>query len=388
MDFLTFPPDYWGGPRHNRHYFCEALSKQNRVLFASPPFYLVDLINKIGSAKLPKSGVKPINNNLVTYIPSKLLFTNYRFPMLHNLMRKQRIRTIRNLMKQQGMESPILLMWHPNYADMIGNFNEKLVVYYVYDNLSGYIGGDDTRKSQAEIDLLEKADVTFVLSNELYKENKNYSGNIFLLPNAVDYDLFSTARLESTTIPEELEKIPGPRIGYIGTINEKVDLDILEHIADSRPDWSIVLIGRDNYQVATEKERFYRFLDKNNVYRFDYREFSTIPSYIKGLDICLMCYVINDWTFYGDPSKMHEYLASGKPTLATNLPAIEEFSDVIDIPKTKECWIKAIDKGLNEQDDIMKNKRIKVAEENSYQSRVHYATKVIEDALTKKGITR
>jgi glycosyltransferase involved in cell wall biosynthesis len=287
-------------------------------------------------------------------------------------------------MKKMGIESPVLLIWHPQFLDMLDFFPNAVVVYYVYDNLTGYIGGDDSRRYEEEDELLRRADVTFVLSQELLNKHAEFSANIHLLPNAVDYDLFSTSRAESTQIPDELSQIPGPRIGYIGTINEKVDLEILEEISAARPAWSIVLIGRDNYQRQEERQRFLTLLERDNVFRFGYREYATIPSYIKGLDVCMMCYVINDWTFYGDPSKMHEYLASGKPTIATALPAIKEFSDVIDIPDSKKDWVSVIDKRLNEQCEELSAERIDVAKQNSYQARVRRAIEVLGVARDKR----
>ncbi|MES9970622.1 MAG: glycosyltransferase [Candidatus Thiodiazotropha sp.] len=384
MDILTFPPDYWDGPRHNRHYFCEELSKQHKVLFASPPFYLVDLLRKYGKGLLPNSGVNYVNENLMTYIPPKFLFTNYRFPNLNNKLRDMRVNRIKKLMHKHSMQKPILLMWHPVFNDMIDYFEDSLLVYYIYDNLSGYVGSDPSKEYEAEVELIKRADITFALSKELYDKNKKYSKNIHLLPNAVNYDLFKQSRDDATTVPSELADIPGPRIGYIGTINEKVDLNILECIAEERPEWSVVLIGRDNYQTE-EKQRFEEFLKRKNVFRFGYKEYSTIPSYIKGLDALLMCYVINDWTFYGDPSKMHEYLASGKPTIATALPAMKEFEHVIDIPEAPEAWVDAIEKGLNEKDDEMKKIRIEVAQQNSYENRAKRATQIINDAILKKA---
>ena len=79
---------------------------------------------------------------------------------------------------------------------------------------------------------------------------------------------------------------------------------------------------------------------------FGHRPFDLVPAYIKGLDVCMMCYVINNWTFYGDPSKLHEYLASGKPTIGTGLPSIREFADVVQIPETPQEWVAAVDRAL------------------------------------------
>jgi glycosyltransferase involved in cell wall biosynthesis len=385
MNILTLGPDYWEGQRHNRQYFCEELSKSNRVLFVSPPFYLVDLIRSHGKGRIPvRSGLTKMNDNLKAYIPPKFLFTNYRYPRINNAMRQARVCRIKKIMKSWAFYNPILLVWHPAYSDMIGHFGEKLVVYYVYDNYSGYVGGDPGKPDIAEIELLKKADIVFVLSKELYEQKKQWASDIYHLPNAVDYDLFSGSRDPITEIPNDIANLSRPVIGYIGTINEKVDVPLLDYISGKRRDWSILLIGRENYQVNEMKRQFYKLLSKSNVYWLGYKHYASIPNYIKGLDICMMCYIINDWTYFGDPSKMHEYLASGKPVIATALPAIREFSDVIVIPETKEGWVEAIDEALRETDSQKVQHRIDVAIENSYQNRVRTAIGIINKKLISK----
>lgn len=383
MDILTFPPDYWNGPRHNRHYFCEELSKENRVLFVSPPIYVVDLLRRNLRSKLHKSGSKYINKNLLTYTPSKILFTNYRFLKLNELMREIRISRIKSLMEKMDIKKPVLLIWHPKYMDMLGNFDEALLVYYVYDQYTGYIGGDPTKPDEKEIELLKRADIVFTLTKGLYEDKKNWAREIYHLPNAVDYDLFSSSRDPLTKVPEDIASIPKPILGYIGTINEKVDVPLLDYISTVRKDWSIVLVGRENYSIQEARKGFEALIAKKNVYWLGPKPYDSIPAYIKGLDICMMCYVINNWTFYGDPSKMHEYLASGKPTIATGLPAIKEYNHVIDIPDSKEGWVKTIEKGLKESDLSMPEKRINIAKENSYSSRIKFATDIIKKKLNK-----
>lgn len=380
ISILSFGPDYWDGPRHNRHYFCEELAKHAKVLFVSPPFYIVRILREGYKGTLNRSGIKKVSNDFYVYSPSKLLFSIYRYPRLNRLLADLRRKRVKKIMRQMKMTNPVLLIWHPAFLDMIGNFDEALVIYYVYDNISGYVGGSG-QKSKKEIELLRKADIVFSLSQELVKENKKWAKSIVHLPNAVDFELFSRSRLAETPIPEDLAAIPEPRIGYIGTINEKVDIDLLDYIAESRPAWSIVLIGRDNYQTDHESKKFHELLRRNNVFRIKYVEYNRVPDYLKGLSVCMMCYRINDWTYFGDPSKMHEYLASGKPTVAVALPAIKEFEEVIAIPETKEGWIEAIEAGLNEKDDYLARKRIEVAFENSYQKRVARAIEIINARL-------
>lgn len=384
MDFVSFSPDYWDGPRHNRHYFCQALAKSHKVVFCSPPFYIVTLMRQLGRRTLSRSGTRRLGPNLINYVPPKLLFTNHRYPAVNEWMKRRRIDQVRRLIDRENLRNPILLIWHPNFRDWIGRLEESLIVYYVYDQYSGYTGGKAAEPDPNELELMERADVVFVLSAELFRDKQKWSRNIYHLPNAVDFNLFSRACDVSTAVPADIAGIHGPRVGYIGTINEKLDVGLLEHVAARRPDWSIVLVGRQNYTVAAELQRFLALTARANVHWLGPRPYDAVPAYIKGLDVCMMCYVINDWTYFGDPSKMHEYLASGKPTIAAGLPAIREFADVIAIPGTPDGWVQAIDEGLRDVDEEARRRRIETARLNSYPNRVEKATAIIRQALERR----
>lgn len=386
MNFLSFVPDYWDGPRHNRHYFCLELAKQHRVLFVSPPFYIGKLLRRDARRHAPRSGLTRVTDRLFTYVPPKWLFTNHRFPWLHRLLREIRIFLLRRLARKYGFTDPVLLVWHPAHLEMLGRFGERLVVYYIYDHLSGYSGGDPRKRWSSELELIRKADLVFVLSHKLLEENRQYNSNIHLLANAVDFDLFAQARSESTEIPADISSIRGPRIGYIGTINEKVNVELLSEVASSRPAWSIVLIGRENYKDPQAKKQFENLVARSNVHWLPYKEPAALPGYLKALDVCLMCYVVNGWTYYGDPSKMHEYLAAGKPTVGAPLPAIQEFSNVVRVAESNRDWIDAIQASLGEQGVQHADERIHVARLNSYPERIRRAIELIEAALARKQI--
>jgi glycosyltransferase involved in cell wall biosynthesis len=384
MNVLTFGGDYWDGPRHNRHYFLEELGRHDRVLFVSPAVHLARLIERIGP--FYPSGVRRINDGLVNYTPSKWLFENHRLPWLDAQMKAQRRRRVRALMRRFDVADPVLLLWHPHYRDMIGRFGERLVVYYAYDQYTGYTGGD-AKASPEEIELMERADVVLALSRELAADKRKHVSNpekIVHLANAADYRMFSASRAPETVVPADIASIPGPRIGYIGTINEKVNLPVLEALA-ARPEWRLVLIGRENYKVAEEKARFLALAARPNVHWLGHRSFDQVPAYIKGLDVLMMCYVINNWTFYGDPSKLHEYLASGKPTIGTGLPSIREFADVVAIPETPPEWVAAVDRALAERDPALVERRIETARRNSYEARIQRFHDVVDEALRRKG---
>lgn len=387
LSFLSLNPDYWEGPRHNRHYFCQELSKHAPVLFSSPAFNIARVVDNLGKWTLPPSGTRELSSNLVVHSPSKWLFTNHRFPSVNRWMRDQRIDALRRLMAQRSMTSPVLIVWHPQYADLIGQFDERLVVYYVYDQYTGYAGGTGEQSAE-EIALFKKADVIFVLSKELYEQKKAYAKHVVHLANAVDFDLFSRSRDAATVVPEDIATIPGPRIGYIGTINEKVNLPVLERIAETHPEWSLVLVGRQNYTNPDEKARFFALSERPNVHWRPYKPYDQVPACIKGLDVLLMSYVINGWTFYGDPSKLHEYLASGKPTIGTGLSSIREFSDVVTVADSPDEWVDAIEAALAETGDEMRRRRIQTAMDNSYAARIATFLRVVQERLGTAGGAR
>ena len=387
MDFVSFVPDYWDGPRHNRHFFCLELAKRHKVLFVSPPFSIEKILRRGSRHALSDSGTQQVARQLWIHVPPKFLFTNFRFPWLDRLFRRVRLHLLRQKMRRLGFRNPILLVWHPQYLEMLDEFAGIPSIYYIYDHLSGYTGADPKQRSPRELELIRRVDLVFVLSRKLLEENQSYAKDIVLLPNAVDFEHFSKARAPETQVPEDLATIPRPRIGYVGSINEKVDIDLLEHMATKRPDWSIVLIGRQNFSSTAEKSKFNRLLEHSNVEWISYRNPDVLPAYLKGLDVCLMCYVINGWTYYGDPSKMHEYLAAGKPTVGAPLPSILEYRDVVEVPSSHDEWIDAVARSLDDVSEASRDRRIEVARANSYAERIDQALAVIEDRFGDCGVS-
>lgn len=382
LNVVSFTPDYWDGPRHNRHYFSRELSQHANVLFVSPPFNISRVVDDIGKGQLSKSGVREISPSLVNHVHSKWLFTHHRFPAVAAWMAEQRLNAVRRTARRFRMDrDPVLLIWHPNFRDMVGQFNERLVVYYVYDQYAGYTGSGGNVRSPGELDLMAKSDVVFVLSKELYELKKADAKKVVHLANAVDFDHFSRARDAATVVPADMAAIPGPRIGYIGTMNEKLNVPILEALSSAHAEWSIVLVGRENYTNADEKRRFLALTERPNVHWLPYKPPEQVPAYLKGLDVCMMCYVINGWTFYGDPSKLHEYLASGKPTVGVGLSSIKEFNDVVTVVDTPEDWVTAVEAALRDTGPEITARRIETARQNSYAARIDRFLSVIRDTL-------
>jgi len=267
-------------------------------------------------------------------------------------------------------------LWNPRFVTQIGEFGESLVIYHKYDNYSGYFGGGNEADPNEKI-LLEKADIVFVSSMGLYEMHKRHCREIEFVPNGVDYDYFSTISASSVPLPDDLQKIPGPRVGYVGVINEKVDFRLLKYLCDSHPEWSILLVG----PVKVRHQPFIDDLESlktcRNCYFLGSKSHKEVPRYIAGLDVAMMCYLINDWTYYGYPLKMHEYLACGKPIVSTDLPAVREFRDVVRIATSIAEWEEAIAGYLSIDSKEEISRRMSVARENSWSERIRRIERII-----------
>jgi glycosyltransferase involved in cell wall biosynthesis len=376
-DFISIQPDYWDSPWQNRHGFLQELSKTNRIFFLSPPFYIVDLIQSRGKGRTKLSGFSTITPNLYSYVPQRYLPLNYRFETINKFVETLRENSIRKKLMELKFKKPVLIIWHPYFLDMIGKFKESLTIYYKYDHYSGYIDGDG-KISPKERMLLEKVDMVLVTSQGLYNLHENDCNEIHFVPNGVDYEKFSESLTNKILVAHDIENIPQPRLGYVGVINEKVDFKLLTYLCKSRPQWSIVLVGPVKVQLQKFKKNLEELQNQKNCYFLGKKENKQVPSYIKGLDVCMMCYLVNEWTYYGYPLKMHEYLACGKPTVSADLPEVRPFENVITIAKDKSRWVTAIEDNLQKDSKENISKRLNVAYENSWGKRVNKVLSLIK----------
>jgi GT2 family glycosyltransferase len=143
------------------------------------------------------------------------------------------------------------------------------------------------------------------------------------LPNAVEPR--STDPRESS---EELRTIPRPRLGYVGTLHSaRLDVDLLIKAASLRRQWSFVLVGPDSLSSPDRQ----RLLEAPNIYWLGVCPHAEIPSYIVGFDVCLLPNLVNGFTQSLDPLKLYEYLAAGRPVIATPAGIPEELAPFISI---------------------------------------------------------
>jgi glycosyltransferase involved in cell wall biosynthesis len=369
---LCFAPDPWNDIWRNRHQIMSRLARQNLVVYVEPRPYLRDVWAGMrrGAVRLSqvRSRLRKVMDGLYVYTPPLWAPISGREP-LASLTRWAREWNLKAAMRRVGAGQPILWLVRPDQADLPGRFGEKMCVYQIVDEYSGY-GGLTPARRQAVLErervLIERADLVIVTSPALLQSKGQHNPNTHLVPNAVDYEAFSRA-LDDPTLPADLDALPKPRVGYVGALNDKVDFALLGNLARSRRDWSLVLVGP--WAVREDADAF-AVREEPNAYYLGKKDVASVPHYIKGLDICLMPYKLNEWTRNVDPLKLYEYLAAGRPVVSTAIPAVRPFSDWVFIAEDPEQFLRAVEAEWAQDSAAARDARRVEASRHSWDARV------------------
>src|SRR3954453_10154531 len=206
-----------------------------------------------------------------------------------------------------------LVRWF--YSPMFAPYGDRLgpgqvVVYDCMDELANFAEAPAGLK-EAESRLLERADVVFTGGRSLYESKRGRSANVHCFPSAVEFDHFSRSLDPGLEIPADLAGLPGPILGYYGVVDERLDYDLIAALADAHPDGSVALVGPT---IKVDPASLPR---RPNLHYLGQKSYADLPAYLKGFDVCIMPWALNEATRTISPPKTLEYMAGGKPIVST-----------------------------------------------------------------------
>ncbi len=291
---------------------------------------------------------------------------------------------------QFNFESQRRIVWvyHPFQVDSLGLVSEDFVVFECYDE---YASSDEPLPERVrniikrkEIELLKRADIVFTTSKLLHENKGKFNSNIFYVPNAADVEHFKKAQDPNTKESVRIKEIKKPIIGYLGTIHNRTDIELLTYTAEKRPDWSFLLIGPT--EQGFQKTTIYkRFKSLPNVYLFGWIDYDELPGILKAFDACVIPYKVDsEFNQNVNPNKLHEYTAMGKPIVSTDLPEVRSYGNIIKIAQGRDEFIDLIEKSIQEDNKDKIIQRLKIAENNSWDRRVDQMLSYIEDAFAER----
>lgn len=354
------------------------LPRSNKILYVEPP---ITLISPFKDREMWKKwflwwqGIRKLRDNLFLWSPPPILPFGNRYRFINRLNQWWLALFLRRVIKKLDMKNNILWTYMPNTADMLDLVEHKQLVYDCVDEHSEYTGLINKQVMlDMEKDLLHRCNFVFVTAIGLYNTKKDFARRIYFLPNAANVEHFMQAQDPATDVPHDIAIVKGPVIGFVGVIQDWIDLDLIALVAKSYPDWSVVLIGPVGVGVDISVLR-----TLPNVHLLGRKDVRDLPRYIKAFDVCLNPFKINELTDKVSPLKFYEYLASGKPIVTVNMPGVLDFADIVEIADTPAEFVASVGRAMAEENPARLAARLKRAKENSWESRVEIMMQKIKE---------
>jgi len=356
-------------------------SKHNRVLYVNSALNRFTLLRDKAETRIQKrmavirgkeKGLVPVQANLWNLYPSCITesINKIKLRPLYDLLNKRNNRlfaaSIRAAIDELGFKQIILF----NDNDIFGSFYLKellrpaVSIYYSRDYMLGaaywkYHG------EKLEPLLIAKSDLCVANSTYLAGYCRQYNPRSFDVGQGCELDMFT--HLTDRSVPVDMPGIRRPVVGYVGVLQSiRLDIDLLAYIAEQRPAMSFVLVGPED-----EAFRNSRLHAISNIHFLGPREPRALPAYINAFDVCLNPQVVSQVTIGNYPRKIDEYLAMGKPVVATATEAMSIFAPYTYLATSKEAYLQLIDKAIKEDSPALQTQRIAFAASHTWENSVN-----------------
>ena len=310
------------------------LSRHHRVLYVNPPLdrRTLWLEKKAASNAGSREAVRRKQPELVSMgenfwmlRPSVLLESINWIPFTSIFSRLNRINNrrfageIKSASAELGFDKFVLV----NDKDIFRGFYLKELLQpekYIYLHRDNTVAMDYWRRHGQKLEplLMQKSDAVVCNSPEFTEDTRRYNPRSYNIGNGYDASRYNAD--EDIPEPEDLSAIPHPRIMYVGALLAlRLDVDLMEKLAAARPGWNFVFIGKED-----EAFRQSNLHDRPNAYFLGTKHTREVPAYMAHADVCINPQVVNEITDGNFPLKVLEYLAMGKPVVATSTSTMRQ----------------------------------------------------------------
>jgi UDP-galactopyranose mutase len=308
------------------------LAKRHPVFFVEEPEF-----DAVGAARWERSAPEP---GVTVYRPR----TPVRTPGFNPEQAAAMLPLLDEVRRDAAGCELVAWLYTPMALPLARRLMPQVLVYDCMDELSLFLGAPPELVRQ-ETELIAAADVMFTGGPSLFRAKRHLHSNIHCFPSSVDAAHFGRARTtaEGAVIEEAPEQadLPHPRLGFYGVIDERLDLSIIEALAEARPEWQIVLVGPVvKIDPATLPVR-------TNLHYIGQRAYGDLPTYLRGWDVCLLPFARNPSTRFISPTKTLEYMAAERPIVSTPIADVAEpYGDIVYLGDTPTAFIAACEQAL------------------------------------------
>jgi len=352
--------NFWQGGLTGRHHLLKRISAKG---------YNVLFVNSLGLASVKAISKNTLFSRVVAKLKSYcrylkrsdsfLVFSPISIPLgvtaldkLNSFFLKFQFHVMLRLL---GIRKPVLLVSSPKAALLLSSIDYSRLIYMYSDKFVSYREIHD-RDYILHLDSILKSKSDYIVSNLL----KTFE------------DLSST---EYGSKAKDISAIRHPIVGYYGTLTDSNNWELISYLASMRPEYSFVFIG----QVRKDVNRGVTNLP--NVHFLGFKEYHTLPAYLKQFDVCIMFWKLTDWIKNSNPLKTKEFLAMGKPIVTVPIYELQRnFGDLVYICTSQNEFLSSIDNALKEDHLNLSKKRIERVMEDSWEKDATKLMDLFEDS--------
>lgn len=260
------------------------------------------------------------------------------------------------LARAEGLAGAGAWLYTPMMLPLAEVVAPSVVVYDCMDELAAFrfAPPDIVFRERA---LLARADLVFAGGRSLWEARRGAHDAVHLFPSSVDVAHFGAAR-RGPPEPASLAGIPRPRLGWVGVVDERMDLGLVAELARRRPDWHLVLVGPVvKIDPATLPHA-------PNLHWVGAREYRELPAFLAHFDAAIMPFARNDATRFLSPTKTPEYLAAGLSVVSTGVrDVVRDYGDrgLVHVADDPAAFQAACARALAERDDPARLARVDAA---------------------------
>ena len=256
-----------------------------------------------------------------------------------------------------------------------GRYNKRAFgngkwIYYCYDNIAA-APWLQKHGTYLEKEFIPLVDGVITTSPGLLELKKSQHERVALVRNGVDFELFNKAINFRALRADEQS---APVLGYVGSIDDRIDYDLLDHLYSSLPEVHFHFVGRimDEALVAHWKSR-------DRVHFFGAQSVDRLPEFLAEFDVGLIPFVSNEFTKGIYPLKINEYLAAGLPVVSTRFADLSDFEQDVALCESQNEYLKAVQNSLVTDHPAERQKRVEVARGNSWTARAKTFKQILND---------
>jgi glycosyltransferase involved in cell wall biosynthesis len=314
--------DWW---YHNRGHFDMQMMRELQA--HAPVLYVNSLGMRIPR---PREGrmfvsrvrrkLRSVRRGLVRASPTLSVLTPIALPgrIGIRLTRPLLAHAVRRAAARQGITRPLVWVACPTAAEVVDALDPVRVVYQRTDRYECFADVDGEQIAHYDDWLKARADLTVFCSRFLHEREAAECAAALRIDHGIDAERFERAGAGDEPEPVDLASIARPRAGFIGGIDAHTfDPELFVHVARRLPDVQFVLVG------ACSLPRHWCPLP--NVHWLGQRPFDEVHRYMASCDVLLMPWRRSRWIEACNPIKLKEYLATGRPVVATEFPELDRY---------------------------------------------------------------